>query len=398
MLPTGNLKHLLQYHGAWWHYYEKNIDSIRPVVVDNIVKMLSCGDHVRGFVTYACSNPNCLHFKRIPFTCKSRFCPSCGKKATSAWSKKQMDILPKTSWQHITFTMPSALWEIFKINRHLLNELSGLAAQCILVIAKGKKIIVGLFCALHTFGRDLKWNPHMHVSTTNGGIDSKNQWKTIFFKKKSLCNAWKYRIINLLRTHYKNKTLTLPESLQQLCQNYSSFNRWLNSLYQKIWIIHCSKPSQNPYHAVNYLSRYIKRPPIAQSRLRHYDGNEVIFNFLNHKTANHENFHCSTEEFIDRFIQHIPEKYFRLIRYYGFLANRNRQTYLPIVYAAINQQPKGSFPLRFNHLMKRELGFDPLICILCNSKLYFVSISIGLNHQEIKKYHKHLALMKPCAA
>ena len=79
MLPTGNLKHLLQYKGAWWRYYEKNQESIRPVVVDNVIKMLSCGDHIRGFVTYACSNPNCAHFKRIPFTCKSRFCPSCLK-------------------------------------------------------------------------------------------------------------------------------------------------------------------------------------------------------------------------------------------------------------------------------------------------------------------------------
>ena len=142
MLPTGNLKHLLQYNGAWWRYYKKHQESIRPVVVDNVIKMLSCGDHIRGFVTYACSNPNCLHFKRIPFTCKSRFCPSCGKKATNAWIQKQMDILPKTSWQHITFTMPNVLWEFFRINRHLLNELSGLAAQCILYIAKNTVLLV----------------------------------------------------------------------------------------------------------------------------------------------------------------------------------------------------------------------------------------------------------------
>ena len=398
MLPTGNLKHLFQYNEAWWRYYEKNQESIRPVVVDNVIKILSCGDHVRGFVTYVCSNHNCLHFKHIPFTCKSRFCPSCGKKATNAWIQKQMDILPKTSWQHITFTMPSILWEIFRINRHLLNELSKLAAQCILSIAKNRNILLGIFCALHTFGRDLKYNPHMHASTTTGGIDDKQQWKSIFFKKKSLRNAWKYRIIHLLRTHHKNNILTLPEPLRHFYPDYSSFNKWLNSLYQKIWIIHCSKPSQNPYHNVHYLGGYIKRPPIAQSRLKHYDGNEVIFNFLNHKTKNHENFHCSTEEFISRFIQHIPEKYFRLIRYYGFLANRNRKHYLPIVYATINQQPKESFPLRFNQLMKKELGFDPLLCILCNSKLYFASISIGLNHQEIRKHHKNLALMKPCAA
>ena len=172
--------------------------------------------------------------------------------------------------------------------------------------------------------------------------------------------------------------------------------KWLNQLYKKYWVIHCSKPTKNAYHNVNYLGRYIKRPPIAQSRLRHYNGNDVIFNFLNHKTKCHQNFHCSAYEFIRRFIQHIPEKHFRLIRYYGFLANRNRSKQLPIIYASINQEPKESFPLRFNYLLKKELGFDPLICLLCNSKLQFLFIHVGYNHQIIKTQHKNLALMKPC--
>lgn len=38
-------------------------------------------------------------------------------------------------------------------------------------------------------------------------------------------------------------------------------------------------------------------------------------------------------EFITRFIQHLPEKGFRLIRYFGFLANRSRTLLLPVVSA-----------------------------------------------------------------
>lgn len=396
MLATDNLKHLLQYDGCWWKYYQENQNSIRPVVVDNIVKILSCGLHFRGSAFYTCPNPNCSHTKHVLFTCKSRFCPSCGKKATSAWIQKQIDILPKTSWQHITFTMPSTLWRLFDLNRNLLNPLASLAAQCVTAIAEHKQLQPGLFTALHTFGRDLKWNPHIHLSTTTGGINQKQVWQTLWFKKKSLMKAWKYKIITLLRVNYKNKTISLPESLQQLCPDYTAFNKWLNRLYQKIWIIHCSKPSKSSYHNVNYLGRYIKRPPIAQSRLRHYDGNQVVFNFLNHKNKKHQNFYCSTNEFIRRFIQHIPDKYFRLIRYHGFLANRNRKTKLPMVYAALNQQPKTSLPVRFNHLLKKELGFDPLQCILCNRRLKLTVIWVGKNHSAIKKQHQNLSLMKPC--
>ena len=79
--------------------------------------------------------------------------------------------------------MPNTLWEIFRINRHLLNDLPGFAAQCVLSIAKRKKIQPGVFGAPHSFGRDLKWNPHMHLSTTTGGINDKQQWKTLFLKK-----------------------------------------------------------------------------------------------------------------------------------------------------------------------------------------------------------------------
>ncbi|MFK0569557.1 transposase [Endozoicomonas sp.] len=35
----------------------------------------------------------------------------------------------------------------------------------------GKKgIRSGIFTALHTFGRDLKWNTHVHLSVTTGGL------------------------------------------------------------------------------------------------------------------------------------------------------------------------------------------------------------------------------------
>ncbi|WP_394355837.1 transposase [Candidatus Trichorickettsia mobilis] len=42
-------------------------------------------------------------------------------------------------------------------------------------------------------------------------------------------------------------------------------------------------------------------------------------------------------QFISSLIMHIPDRYFRIIRYYGFLSNRTRGIQLPIVYKAINQ-------------------------------------------------------------
>lgn len=393
------LKHVFQYGEVWWDYYQKNQKHIRPVVVDNIIKMLSCGQSVRGHACYTCPNPECSHIKYVIFTCKSRFCPSCGKKATEAWIQRQMAILPQTEWQHITFTMPKTLWRLFSLNRHLLNKLPALAAKIIKTITKQKNIIPGIFIALHTFGRDLKWNPHVHLSTTRGGLTKDHEtWKSIYFKKNILMEMWRYEVVTLLRNEYKNNLLTLPKSLHAYCPNYTEFSHWLNRRYQQRWIIHCAKPSKAHYHNVNYLGRYIKRPPIAQSRLKHYDGNNVVFRYLNHKNQQHSNFTCSAHQFIKRFTQHIPEKGFRLIRYYGFLANRTRGALLKIVYQLLGKPESTDYPPRWNILLKKEIGFDPLKCILCNSRMQLGLLCVGYNSQQLHGFHKELALMKKITA
>jgi len=78
--------------------------------------------------------------------------------------------LPKTDWQHITFTIPDKLWPLFQEDRRLLHQFAALAPDVILTLAKKKKMKVAIFTALHTFGRDLKWHVHLHLSVTMGGL------------------------------------------------------------------------------------------------------------------------------------------------------------------------------------------------------------------------------------
>ena len=160
---------------------------MRPAIVDNVLKMLSCGLTVRGYAVFQCGNPECSHQKKVCF-CKSRFCPTCGKKLTDQWIEEQKAILPDTKWQHITFTMPSKLWELFRYNRELLGCLSGLSTKIILKAARKKGILPGIFTALHTFGRDLKWNVHVHLSVTVGGLTNDNTaWKRCTTAKRQSC-------------------------------------------------------------------------------------------------------------------------------------------------------------------------------------------------------------------
>ena len=392
------IKRLFRCQQLWWRYFQKHQHTLRPAIIDNVIAMLSCGLIVRGYALFECSNSNCSHSKKVAFSCKSRCCPTCGKKATDQWIATQQTILPHTDWQHITVTMPSQLWQMFKLNRSLLGQLSPLAAKPILKTAAQKNALPGIFTALHTFGCDLKWHVHIHLSVTMGGLTADHtQWKTLYFHHAVIMPMWRYNITMLLRQSYQRGELILPMYLQKRCHTAADFNAWLDSHYQKTWHVHFAKSTANPHRNVNYLGRYLKRPPLAQSRLQHYDGQTVIFGYLNHTSGQHESATYRAETFIERFVQHIPDKGLRLIRYYGFLAHRVRSKLLPKVYELVDQPDCEPKTIRWPTLLQKSFGLDPLQCILCQSPLRLVKRVLGLSTVQLRPYHQHLALAKPIA-
>lgn len=388
------IKQILTSNQNWWRFYNANKNKIRKDILVCITKLLSCKHHIRGYHKYRCSNPNCSHVKYIAHTCKCKACSSCGKKSTEKWVQTQNQILPQTSWQHITFTMPSELWDFFWLNRQLLNKIAKIAADCVRSIAKKKGVIIGIFIAIHTFGRNLKRNVHIHLSTTTGGLTQNLQkWKNIFFHQATLMRTWRYQIIKLFRS---TKNILIPNSIKQQLHQHFTFNQLLNQLYKKRWIIHCSKPSSEYKQILNYLARYIKRPAIAESKLKHYDGNNVTFKYLDRKNKTFRNLKLSVNQFIAKFIQHIPDIGFRMIRYYGFLANRVRGKLLPIIYFMLGQKTNVlNTPQTFAELMIKNFNIDPFKCILCGNKLILSEIAFGnANIGNLIKHHKQLALLK----
>lgn len=297
--------------------------------------------------------------------------------------------------------MPKPFWDFFWLNRSLLNKIGALTADCIQTIAKTNHIIPGIFIAIHTFGRDLKRNVHVHLSTTTGGLTTDlAQWKTCFFDQQTLMRLWRYRLIKLFRQEYQKNNLILPASIQQRLNRTFSFQQWLDQLYQKAWIVHCSKPTQDHQQSVRYLGRYVKRPAIAESKLKHYRNNILTFKYLDHKTNTYQKLSLSAEQFIARFIQHIPDKHFHMIRYYGFLSHKKRGEFLPIVYSLLGQESHTETVTTSTYadLIQRNFGFNPLMCILCRSPLVLTHIHFGKTAMnELWEHHADLALLKKCA-
>lgn len=177
---------------GWNRYLEKHGDSISQWTRLCVERMLACGTCAMGVRRYCCASPDCTHSRFFCQSCKSKACSACGMKSTEQWIAKQQHVLPDCDWQHITFTMPHLLWPFFSNNWPLLNDLFRCATRAMLKWARRQGIEVGIFCALHTYGRQLNQHPHIHVSVTRGGLDVKHgAWRSLFFRKKAVEEIWR---------------------------------------------------------------------------------------------------------------------------------------------------------------------------------------------------------------
>jgi hypothetical protein len=370
------IKNIFSHNNNWFTFYNKFKNLIRPAITENVVKILACRTPLLGSTIYSC--PCCYKIKKIPHSCKSRFCTSCGKKATDEWIKKTINSLPNVAYQHITFTMPSIFWNLFRTNRELIGMIPKISANILLKIClKGKKrrhYLPGIFLAIHSYGRDQKFNVHIHASITVGGFITSGPKKYIkgrTIDHNVIKKMWRYAIINLLRQSFKNGTLKPYPAIKKHFLNLTTFNKFLNVQYKKTWNVFLQKAQEGVAITANYLGRYIKKPPLGETHIDLYDGQNVTFTYLDHYTGQKKQKTLSVFEFIAAIICHIPDKYFRMIRYYGFIANRVKKRYL-VFFEKNNLHliPTGKSYLK---RIFKEFGYNPFKCI-CGNYYKFAGI------------------------
>ena len=124
---------------------------------------------------------------------------------------------------------------------------------------------------------------------------------------------------------------------------------------------------------------YIKRPPISEARIDKYDEKTVTFRFLDHYNDTIERIKAPVMNFIARLIRHIPDRNFKMIRYYGFLSSKTKGEKLPLVYKAIKQVvPKIVRTFTWRMMLILKCNKDPLACPNCNIQLRLTQVYYGL--------------------
>jgi putative transposase/transposase-like zinc-binding protein len=305
-----------------WQYISEKYHHLlkRPAISKNINKMLSCGTEAMGFHLFKC--PECRSEKTVFHTCKSRFCPSCGLAQTKRWKEQFTALFAPTAYKHVIFHPPSEFRDYFKIGKaRYFQMLFETAHQALRDWYMTKGYLPGIMAVIHTFGRDEKFSPHIHLLVTCGGLNSSHtRWITPvrdgFIPHQVLRKSFQANFLERMRELWKNQFLEHVPFSRQFMFTPLYQNKIIQTVLAKIWFVWIGKRIENAFRAVTYVARYTKRPPIAEGSIVGYDGGMVSFTFVDHKSQKREYLTLSAEEFIKLLIRHIPDTNFRVVRFY----------------------------------------------------------------------------------
>lgn len=324
---------------------------------ENFLKIIHCGTIALGAEVYASDTER----KIVYHTCKSRFCTSCGHRATLAWQQDLESILPDIPYVAITLTMPREFWPILQQNRHLLHGVSAMGAEAIQQWVKARYgVRVLLIVVQHTFGGFLNFYPHLHVLVSEGGLqDSKARWIAgLEYGKRGfveLMYAWRYAVIAYLAEALKRQVITYELSAEELRMLFEA-------QYKRGWNIDISR-RMSKAHFLRYVGRYIRRPPVAQHRLTRVTDHEV--EYLAKDTRNHNQLvrvQHSNERFVAILKEQMPDRGRHAMRYFGLLAPRAKPCMWAAVFVLLRQKQRPHpRPLSWRWLRLKTFGIDPLL-------------------------------------
>lgn len=153
----------------------------------------------------------------------------------------------------------------------------------------------GMLGVLHTWGRDLCYHPHVHYLVPGGGINKTGKWcwtsyEEFFLPVRALSRIFRAKF----RDGMKNLGLhdAVPEEV-----------------WKKDWVVHCEFAGRGP-EAIRYLSRYIYRVAITNSRIISLHDDRVTFKYQPVGTKEWKLMTLPVLVFMARFLQHVLPKGF----------------------------------------------------------------------------------------
>lgn len=351
-------------------------------IIEIIEKFQAC-TLKKNFVIYECKICKTTH--KFKVTCKSRFCPSCGKKYSSTWAEKTAATLIDVKHRSVLFTIPEELRMFFFYDRTLLTKLADAVNDIFKyqfhnIKAKNERkhkiskyskkyftnsdiLHYGLITVIHTFGRDLKWNPHIHAIVTLGGFNKHGKYlEKKYFHIDTIAGQWKKLVIDIVKSgnydnpRIKNKAYKVANQLY-----YKNIRLFFNVAKNDL---------NNNIYAIKYIGRYLARAPIAEYRITDFSNGKVTFYYESLADDKERvDVTLDAETFLSKLIIHIPPKHFKMIKRFGIYSRNIKPKIKRIMSTMRKYVSKYAKTTFYQAEIWETFGVNPFYCPKCHIKM-----------------------------
>jgi hypothetical protein len=276
--------------------------------------IMVCRTAVLGGHTQGCPDG---HYKRHWYnSCKHRMCPMCAYTQIERWLAKQKARILNTDHFHLIFTISDKLHFLWQLNQEVMTSiLFKCATETLFQLLKDPKYLgakVGIIASLHTWTKTLGLHPHLHCLVTAGGLHA-NTWvstsRSYLLPFRVVRKKFRGKFIAHIRESLDQDLLILPSGMSP-----QQMHNLLNKLGRMKWNVHLKETYSYGDGVLTYLARYLRGGPISNSRILSIKEGKVVFNRGREKI---EPMTLSIDEFIERYLQHVPKPESIRVRSYG---------------------------------------------------------------------------------
>ena len=314
-----------QYGEKYIQSYSCSQDAIKLIRA-----IRKCRTAAMGGLQLKCKE--CGKSKIIYKSCGNAKCPICQSIKRHQCQDRIGAKMLAVPYVHLTFTLPHQLNPLLRFNKKLLYSLlyksSWLAVKEVASNPKNIGGLPGMIALMHSWGSDMKYHVHLHTLVTFGGLDEEGNFH--FPKRKDKISRYR----TLRASFRKNYLLGLEKLILQnkLELGLVKSDELLEELWEINWVIHCTIPTVNTKVIEEYLTRYIMRIAVSNTRLNYDQIHHQVQLIYNDYRNQIEGEKAPKKikvfdpiSFIHQFLQHLPPRYFQRLRYYGLHASATFQ-------------------------------------------------------------------------
>lgn len=290
-----------------------------------VAAVLSCRTAALGGHLWRCPAG---HVQRVQYnSCKHRACPQCGGLAREQWLDRLRARLLACDYYHIVFTVPHEFNRLWQWNRVAFGELLlTTVRETLLTLTADPRWLgaqAGVVLSLHTWGRSLTVHPHVHALVTGGGW-TPSGWQAArrgyLVPMAVVLALFRGKLLGQLQQALGGGLLSLPADTDR-----SFWQTLVSQLRRRHWNVHLAGRYAHGQGVATYLARYVRGGPLKASQLLAHEHGQVTFRYRDHRDGRGQVMRLSTEAFIGRLAEHVPERGMRLVRHAGLFASGNRE-------------------------------------------------------------------------